>query len=310
MKDEKLSSKERRRKKKKKRIIIKTIILCLLLVILGVGLWLVYRNLNGAGSSKIPGQITGADEEEPSSTPTPTQEGQDQPADSDTAAIMEEAELLAMQYDYDGAMNKLMEIPNYQDNSEVVEKIAEYQSIKDSCVPVNPETVTHIFYHSLVVDPDKAFDQSKAGWQGFCQWMTTVDEFNAITQQMYDNGYVLINLKDLANYTTDADGTIHFENSSSVMLPPGKKAFVMSLDDTCYYHTYDDHGIASRVVIGEDGKPTCEYIQDDGQVVTGDYDCIPLVDKFIEEHPDAAYKGARPTIALTGYNGILGYRTD
>ena len=52
------------------------------------------------------------------------------------------------------------------------------------------------------------------------------------------------------------------------MLPPGKKAFVLSLDDTCYYHSYDNHGIASRIVLGEDGKPTCEYIQDDGTVVT------------------------------------------
>ena len=128
---------------------------------------------------------------------------------------------------------------------------------------------------------------------------------------MYDNGYVLISLKDLATVTTDADGTVHFENSSPVMLPPGKKAFVLSLDDTCYYHSYKcNHGIASRIVMGEDGKPTCEYIQDDGTVVTGDYDCVPLLDKFIEEHPDAAYKGAKRTIALTGYNGILGYRTD
>ena len=310
MKNEKLSSKERRRKKKKKRIIIKTVILLVLLVILGVGLWLVYNNMNSTEDKGIPEQTTGGDEIEPSATPTPTKEAQEKPVSSDAAAIMEEAELLAMQYDYDGAMQKLMEVPDYQENSQVVAKIAEYQSTKDSCVAVKPENVTHIFYHSLVVEPEKAFDQSVPGWEGFCQWMTTVDEFNAITQQMYDNGYVLINLKDLANYTTDADGTIHFENSSPVMLPPGKKAFVMSLDDTCYYHTYDGHGIASRVVIGEDGKPTCEYIQDDGSVVTGDYDCIPLVDKFIEEHPDAAYKGARPTIALTGYNGILGYRTD
>ena len=64
------------------------------------------------------------------------------------------------------------------------------------------------------------------------------------------------------------------------------------------------------MVIGEDGKPTCEYIQDDGTVVTGAYDCIPLMNEFLEEHPDGAYRGARGTVALTGYNGILGYRTD
>ena len=44
--------------------------------------------------------------------------------------------------------------------------------------------------------------------------------------------------------------------------------------------------------------------------MTGSYDCVPLLDDFLEEHPDFSYKGAKGTIALTGYNGILGYRTD
>ena len=67
---------------------------------------------------------------------------------------------------------------------------------------------------------------------------------------------------------------------------------------------------ASKVVLDENGKPTCEYVQADGTTVTGAYDCVPLLDQFIAEHPDASYKGAKGMIALTGYNGILGYRTD
>ena len=64
------------------------------------------------------------------------------------------------------------------------------------------------------------------------------------------------------------------------------------------------------MILDEEGKPTCEYIQPDGTKVTGDYDVVPLLDKFIEEHPDASYRGAKGMIALTGYNGIFGYRTD
>ena len=173
----------------------------------------------------------------------------------------------------------------------------------------NIDQVTHIFYHSLVVDPDKAFTGNDSATAGFCQWMTTVDEFNAITQQMYDNGYVLVSLKDLVNETTDEDGTVHF-TKGNILLPEGKKPFVLSLDDLSYYHSYDGRGIATKMIIGEDGKPTCEYIQEDGTTVTGAYDCIPLMDAFLEEHPDASYHGAKGTVALTGYNGILGYRTD
>ena len=51
-------------------------------------------------------------------------------------------------------------------------------------------------------------------------------------------------------------------------------------------------------------------IEDDGSVSVGDYDMVPLIDRFVEEHPDFSYRGAKGIVALTGYNGILGYRTD
>ncbi|MBS6646930.1 MAG: polysaccharide deacetylase family protein, partial [Clostridiaceae bacterium] len=46
-----------------------------------------------------------------------------------------------------------------------------------------------------------------------------------------------------------------------------------------------------------------------GTVSVGSYDLVPLLEDFIQEHPDFSYKGARAIIAFTGYNGILGYRT-
>jgi hypothetical protein len=64
------------------------------------------------------------------------------------------------------------------------------------------------------------------------------------------------------------------------------------------------------LVLDDNENPTNEYIQDDGKTVTGAYDCIPLIDAFVEQHPDFSYKGSKGTIALTGYDGILGYRTD
>ena len=50
---------------------------------------------------------------------------------------------------------------------------------------------------------------------------------------------------------------------------PGEKAFVLSQDDVNYYEYMDGDGFASRIVIDEDGKPTCEMILDDGSVVQG-----------------------------------------
>lgn len=225
--------------------------------------------------------------------------------------LLTETDKTAAGYDYDGAISMIQSFEGYEDIPELTEAISRYEAAKAECVPVNIEEVTHIFYHSLVVDPERAFANQENDNQakGNNQWMATVDEFNKITQSMYDNGYVLVNLHDLAQQTVDENGVAHF-SAGTIMLPPGKKAYVLSMDDLSYYHCYDNYGFASKMVLDENGKPKCEYIQADGTTVVGDYDVVPLLDKFMEEHPDGAYKGARGTIALTGYNGILGYRTD
>ena len=40
------------------------------------------------------------------------------------------------------------------------------------------------------------------------------------------------------------------------------------------------------------------------------YDVVPILDSFIKEHPDFSYHGRKGILAMTGYNGVLGYRTD
>ncbi len=69
------------------------------------------------------------------------------------------------------------------------------------------------------------------------------------------------------------------------------------------------HAFYHTLVIDEDGGITNEIDQEDGTVIRGSYDMVPLLEDFIAEHPDFSYRGARGIIALTGYNGVLGYRT-
>lgn len=316
---ESLSKKELKQKQKKRALMIKTVVLVLLLVILGICVFFLVRTLQKDQKTQSPDKKEDVQAEAtpettpeaaPEETPGETEDTAAEPQANDKTAAMEEAAYLAATYDYDGAIEKLNSVEGAAEDSEIAAKIAEYQSIKDSCVPVNMNEVTHIFYHSLVVDPERGFAGDDSLAAGFKQWMTTVDEFNKITQAMYDNGYVLVRLRDLVTQTTDANGNVHFVPNTELKLPQGKKAFVMSMDDLSYYHSYDGRGIASKLVLDENGKPTCEYVQADGTTVTGAYDYIPLLDQFIAEHPDASYKGAKGMIALTGYNGILGYRTD
>ena len=122
---------------------------------------------------------------------------------------------------------------------------------------------------------------------------------------MYDKGYVMVSLHDMC--TVNEDGTV---SPGKIMLPPGKKAFVLSQDDVSYYHYMDGDGMATKLIVDENGDIKNEYKEDDGSISVGDYDMVPLIDRFVEEHPDFSYHGHKGIIALTGYNGILGYRTD
>lgn len=222
-------------------------------------------------------------------------------------ALIAQADRLAMGYDYDAAI-ALLSQSEYAQEPNVQNAISGYEATKATLVRADPNKVTHVFFHTLIMDTSKAFDGDSMQ-NGYNQMMTTKDEFLKILQSMYERGFVLVRLHDVAHEVTDENGNVSFV-PGDIMLPEGKQPFVMSQDDVCYYEYMEGDGFASRLVIGEDGKPTCQMDLDDGTTVTGSYDLIPLLEDFIQEHPDFSYRGARAVIAFTGYNGVMGYRTD
>lgn len=266
------------------------------------------------GGTKLAAQIASGRGENPEA------EGNDNPSSDETSpeetasltytvpdtvsaadALLSEADRIAAGYDYDGAI-QLLQNSEFAGSDQVTDAIAEYEAIKATLQPADYHTITHVFFHSLVMDEAKAFDgdDDEAGYN---QVMTTKDEFLKILDSMYKKGFVLVRLHDVA---TMSDGKMV---RGRILLPPGRKACVMSQDDVCYYEYMEDDGFARRMVIGDDGKPACEMVMDDGTVSVGAYDMVPLLEDFIQAHPDFSYKGARAVIAFTGYQGILGYRT-
>jgi len=232
---------------------------------------------------------------------------------ADRQAVIAEAAEIAKGYDYDGAIALLEAQEGYDTSSEIIGAIAGYTAQKSQLEAKDPLTIPHIFYHSLIVDTDRAFDTSK--WSddeiaGINAWMTTVDEFDKITQQMYDNGWVLVKLRDLVVESKDADGNVTFSKNNQLLLPPDKQPFVLSIDDWSYYHSYEGKGYGDKAVVDANGDVKVQYTDASGNVSVGDYDVVPRLNTFMEAHPDGAYKGARGLIAMTGYNGVFGYRTD
>ena len=238
-------------------------------------------------------------------------------------SLLEESEFIAAGYDYQKAIQMLQSFEHYDNLPALQEKVNEYTQLDAQLISYpNMENVTHVFFHSLIVDPARAFDSDYTNG-GYNQYMTTIDEFNKMMKQMYDRGFVLVSPYDVAYEVTDATGT-HFVYGN-IRLPAGKKPFIMSQDDLNYYGymigegdgvdeipAFADptgDGFASKIVIGEDGYPTCEYMDANGNVTTGDYDLVPVLERFIQQHPDFSYHGARAVLGMTGYEGVFGYRT-
>ena len=278
------------------------ILIGILIVLLGIAAFLWVRRSPAAHVSSVP-----ATTETDSENGVISLDNESAPADDSLEGVIAQAKLLADGYDYDGAIN-LLSSSTYASDESVTAAIDEYNATKETLVRADPRKVTHVFFHTLIMDTSKAFDGDSRE-KGYNQVMTTKDEFMKILQSMYERGFVLVRLHDVAYEVTAEDGSRHFQEGD-IMLPEGKKPFVMSQDDVCYYEYMDGDGFASRMIIGEDGKPTNEMKMDDGSVSVGSYDLVPLLDDFIKEHPDFSYRGAKACIAFTGYNGILGYRTD
>lgn len=262
---------------------------------------------NGTGDKNEP-DVTS--EPEVTAEPTPTPEvKKDDPKPGTFEAVMQEADIKAKMYDYDAAIELIKLRPEYETSDAAKAAVARYEKGKAKCVkwPDNSK-ISHIFVHSLIVDTSRAFGPKSSQPLGYNKYMTTVSEFNKMIESMYEKGYVLVSIHDIAKREIDADGNEKLV-AQPIMLPEGKEPFVLSQDDVNYYEYMEGDGFADRIVIGEDGLPTCQYTDTDGNVWFGEYDVLPIIDRFIKEHPDFSYRGAKGILALTGYEGALGYDT-
>ena len=290
----------------------------LLAGIIGCGIFIIIKQLNGQ-KQRMGSSISSTSGVGESSSDSTSGESADSTQNEETSApisfeimagvsdLLEDAQFIAAGYDYDTAIDMLKNSEYYGRDERVDAAVAEYEQIKTTLQPYDLTKITHVFFHTLVIDESKAFDGDEDE-KGYNQVMTTKDEFLKMLQIMYDKGFVLVRLHDIAHEVTGEDGSVQLERGT-ILLPEGKQAFVMSQDDVCYYDYMKGDGFATRMVIGDDGKPTCEMEMDDGTTSRGSYDLVPLLEDFIQEHPDFSYRGARAVIAFTGYQGILGYRT-
>lgn len=235
-------------------------------------------------------------------------------------ALLAEAEEMAARYDFDGAIavidrfsGNLGGYPLLQDAK------ASYEAAKSTMVLwEDPNQIVNLSFQMLVADSARAFSYNGYATSIKKNFVTT-DEFSMILQQLYDNGYILISIDDFVDTVTDDAGNTYYKYKQ-LYLPEGKKPLILTQTNVNYnlYLVDSDGdmiadkngaGFASRMVLDDDGSVTCEMVDAEGNIMVGAYDLVPILDDFVEDHPDFSYRGAKAVLALTGYNGLFGYRT-
>ena len=169
--------------------------------------------------------------------------------------------------------------------------------------------VEHLFFHPVVAYPELAFDGDSKS-DGIDDWMVTAGEYLKILESVYEKGYVLVDIADCWSEQTDESGQPRMVKNT-LYLPEGKKPLILSYDDTNYYPYMLENGFTYKLILGQDGKLWSWGLDPEGNEVTSrDLDAVTILDKFVEEHPDFSPFGAKGCLSLTGYEGILGYRTQ
>ena len=161
--------------------------------------------------------------------------------------------------------------------------------------------IEHIFFHPLMTYEKVQKSMKK----GFDEYMVTIDEFNRSLEQFHKANYVLIDIHSI--YGTKKNGDVF---RKTLTIPKGKKPLVLSIDDYNFLTYMKQNGCAQGLGI-VDGK-VLSYVKDSkgNKIYSADKEITPIMETFVNEHPDFSYGGAKGIIALEGYEGALGFATE
>ena len=247
-------------------------------------------------------------------------------AEQEFKRLIAEAEALAVGYDYDSAISLLESYSGGNDKfqQQVTAKKAELMNQQAQLAEwKDVSTIPNLSFHVLMADASRACnkDVSGADLAGlYNKNFVSVEEFSRILNQLYSANYVLVDFDSFISSNTGVDGNeSYFTNS--LYLPAGKKPIMITETMVNYFEYMVDpdkdgtpdakgHGFANKLVVDSNGDIKAAYVDANGQNLVGNYDLVPVLEAFIQEHPDFSYKGARAILAVTGSEGVFGYRTN
>ena len=243
-------------------------------------------------------------------------------AEKEYDALIAEAEALAAGYNYDEALAKLNTFTgtDAEHQQAITAKKAEYTNAQSQLVEwKDVSQIPNLSFHVLMADPTRAISDAQYGGL-YNRNFVTIDEFSKILEQLYAGGYILIDFDSFISTSTGVDGKESFFQSP-LMLPAGKKPIMITETMVNYFNYMIDGnndgepdaggaGFACKLVVDANGDIKAQYVDGSNQTLVGNYDLVPILEDFIKAHPDFSYRGARATLAVTGHEGVFGYRCN
>lgn len=210
---------------------------------------------------------------------------------------------------YDASIAVLNQGLSYTQSERLSAALEKYQAIKQSKEVKLVEytgIVEHWFTHALIAFPEITVETNTEYYWKDC---ITPYEFKHFLQALYDYGFILVD-PSICIENPSGDGKT-FAWADKLMLPEGKKPLIMSFDDVVYDSRKMHCGMVDKIIVDENGELASYTKHLNGEeVISYDNEFIPIIEQFCKEHPDFSHNGAKGVIALTGFAGVLGYRTN
>lgn len=312
----------RRRKREKKRIFKEVYLPA---IIAGLALCLIL--------SFIVGSVSNAITIKRNKDSMDQQQAQQQASAADAAEaeykrVVAKADDLVTEYDYASAIQELNNFKNADTSgkftSQIDDKLRQLVTAQEQLTEIKDISgIPNLSFHVLMADASRACNKDISGADlagSYNKNFVSVEEFTRILNQLYSSNYVLVDFDSFLDRNSGQDGNVNFF-ARSIFLPQGKKPVMITETMVNYFEYMVDpdkdgkldgsgHGFANKLVLDENGDIKAAYVDASGQSLVGNYDLVPVLESFIEEHPDFVYQGARAILAVTGSEGVFGYRTN
>ena len=164
--------------------------------------------------------------------------------------------------------------------------------------------VEHLFTHCLISYPEKILDKNNHMKKHLLNDCITTNEFNMVLESLYKNNYVLVSINDC--FETKNKIAV----KKKIKIPNGKKAIILGFDDVNYDSKKLGMGMVDKIIVDNNNNIASLTQINKKQEISYDKEFVNVLENFIKKYPDFSPFGAKGCINLTGYDGILGYRTS